>query len=110
MKLRISLFVIAALLLAAHYLRSASFIMTALCAAAPLFFLARKRWSLIVLQLMAYAATANWILVGVRLVELRQQMGERWTAAAVILGTAALFTLLIGLLLNSRAIKQHYTA
>jgi len=109
MKFRISLFVVAALLLGAHFLRAGNLVIVALCLAAPLFFLARKRWSLIVLQLLAYAASANWILVAVRLVQLRQQMREPWTAAAIILGSVALFTLLTGLLLNTRAIKQHYT-
>ncbi len=109
MKLRISLFVVAALLLGAHFLRASNFALVALCLAAPLLFLARKRWSLIVLQLMAYAATATWILAAVRLVQLRQQMGQPWTAAVVILGSVALFTLISGLLLNSRAIKQHYS-
>ena len=109
MKLRISLYVVAALLLCAHFLRAGNFGTVALCLATPLLFLARKRWSLIVLQLMAYAATTTWILAAVRLVQLRQQMGEPWTAAAVILGSVALFTLISGLLLNCRAIKQHYS-
>ncbi len=109
MKLRISLYVVAALLLCAHFLRAGNFAWVAVCLAAPLLFLARKRWSLILLQLMAYAACATWILAAVRLVQLRQQMGQPWTASVVILGSVALFTLIAGLLLSSRAVKQPYT-
>ena len=108
MKLRISLFVVAALLLCAHFLRAGNFGAMALCLAAPLLFLSRRRWSLIVLQSMAYAAALTWFLVAVRLVQLRQQTGQSWTVAALILGLVALYTLASGLLLNSRAIKKHY--
>lgn len=108
MILRISLFVIAALLLGAHFLRAGNLVMVALCLAAPLLFLYRKRWSLIVLQVLAYGAGATWIVVAVQLVELRQRSGQPWTVAAIILGSVALFTLLAGLLLNSRAISERY--
>jgi hypothetical protein len=108
MALRISLFVLAALLLGAHFLRAGDPATVALCLATPLLFLWRTRWSLILLQLMAYAAAATWIGVAVRLVGLRQSSGQPWTLAAVILGGAALFTLLAGLLLNSRPMRERY--
>ena len=55
MRLRISLFVVAALLLGAHFLRAGSLALVALCLAAPLLFFWRQRWSLILLQLLAIA-------------------------------------------------------
>ena len=108
MSLRISLFVVAALLLGAHFLRAGNLVLVALCLAAPLLFLWRQRWSLILLQLLAYGAAATWIAVAIQLAQLRQQSGQAWTAAAIILGSVALFTLLTGLLLNSRAIRERY--
>ena len=108
MGLRISLFVVAALLLGAHFLRAGNLALMALCLAAPLLFLYRKRWSLIVLQLLAYGAAGTWITVAIQLVQLRQQSGQPWTAATVILGSVALFTSLTGVLLNSRAITKRY--
>lgn len=105
---RISLYVVAALLLGAHFLRAGNLALMALCLAAPLLFLYRKRCSLIALQGLAYGAAATWIAVAVQLVQLRQQSGQAWTAAAVILGSVALFTALAGLLLNSRAIRGRY--
>ena len=105
---RISLFVIAAVLLGAHFLRSGNPALVALCVATPLLFLYRRRWSLVLLQLLAYGATITWIAVAVRLVQVREQSGQPWTAAAIILGSVALFTLLAGLLLNARSIMRHY--
>ena len=108
MTLRIVLFALAALLLAAHFYRVGNFALVALCLAAPLLFFVRKRWSLILLQLLAYGAAATWVDTAIRLVELRQQIGRPWTAAAIILGAVALFTVAAGLLLNSRSMTQRY--
>jgi hypothetical protein len=41
-------------------------------------------------------------------VQLRTQSGQPWALAAAILGSVALFTLLTGLLLNSRVIRGRY--
>ena len=108
MTFRISLYVTAALLLGAHFLRSGEIAVAALCLAAPLLFLWKNRWSLMLLQFLAYAAAGTWIAVAIQLMQLRQQSGQPWTAAVIILGSVALFTLLAGLLLNSRAIRQRY--
>jgi uncharacterized membrane protein HdeD (DUF308 family) len=102
------MYISAAVLLAAHFLRAGNLMLVALCLAAPLLFLYRKRGSLIVLQVLAYGAAGTWIAVAVQLFRLRQQSGQGWILAATILGTVALYTLLAGLLLNSRAIKEHY--
>jgi len=108
MVLRIVLFIIAAALSAAHFLREGSYAMVALSLAVPLLFFYKKPLSLVLLQLAAYCATANWLIVLLLLVQMRQQMGRPWTAAAIILGTVALLTLLSGLLLNSRGMRERY--
>ncbi|MBE0474968.1 hypothetical protein [Rhodoferax sp.] len=82
--------------------------MVALSLAAPLLFLYKRRWSLMLLQLAAYGATLNWLLAIVLLVQMRQQIGRPWGTAAVILGSVALLTLLAGLLLNSRSMRERY--
>jgi len=106
--MRIIIFVTAALLLGAHFLRAGNLALVALCLAAPLLFFWRQRWSLILLQLLAYCAAAIWIAAAVQLVQMREQLGQPWTVAAIILGSVALLTLLAGLLLNSRAIRERY--
>ena len=108
MSVRIGVFVIAALLLGAHFLRAGNFLLVALCLATPLLFLYKKRRSLILLQFAAYCATASWLWTAFRLVEFRRQMGRPWTAAAVILGAVALLTLVAGLLMNSRCMRERY--
>lgn len=82
--------------------------MVALSLATPLLFLHKKSWSLWVLQLAAYGATANWLLAALLLVQMRQQIGRPWTTAALILGVVALLTLLAGLLLNARCMRERY--
>lgn len=108
MMLRICLFSIAALLLGAHFFRAGNLALVALCVLAPLLFLLKSRWSIYLLQLSAYAAAAGWANVAIGIVELRRQVGQPWLSAGAILGMVALFTLVAGLLLNSRAIRQHY--
>jgi len=108
MRWRIGMYIAAALLLAAHFLRDGNIVAVALCLAAPLLFLYRRWWALIVLQVMAYGAAATWLITLLRIVELRQITGRRWTAAALILGSVALLTLLAGVLLNSRAFRERY--
>jgi hypothetical protein len=108
MGLRISLFVVAALLLGAHFLRAGNLALMALCLGAPLLFAWRSRWSLIALQLLAYGAAATWIAAAIQLVQMRQQLGQPWSVAVIILGAVALLTLLAGLLLNSRSMRARY--
>jgi hypothetical protein len=108
MSVRITLYSIAALLLGAHFYRAGGYLLVALCLATPLLFLLRKRWSLILLQLAAYGATAVWLWAAFALVAMRQQVGRPWTAATVILGAVALFTLVAGLMLNSRCMQERY--
>jgi len=108
MALRIVLFMIAATLTAAHFLRAGSYGLVALSLATPLLFLYTKRWSLILLQLAAYGATLNWLVAILLLVQMRQQVGLPWTTAALILGAVALLTLLAGLLMNSRCLLERY--
>jgi hypothetical protein len=108
MSVRITLYIIAALLLGAHFYRAGSYLVVALCLATPLLFLLRKRWSLILLQLAAYGAAAVWLWAAFALVAMRQQVGRPWSTAAVILGAVALFTLVAGLSFNSRCMQERY--
>ncbi len=108
MALRIGLFIAAALLLGAHFLREGNLVAVALCLGAPLLFLFRRRWILVPLQITAYGATASWIVTMQRIIEQRQLAGRSWTAAALILAGVALLTLLAGLLLNSRSFRERY--
>jgi hypothetical protein len=105
---RIFPFVLAALLLGVHFLRVGNLALVAACACAPLLFLYRKRPVLLALQVLAYGAAVAWVVVAVRLVDVRLQAGQPWKLAAMILGGVALFTFVSGVLLNSRKLKERY--
>jgi hypothetical protein len=106
--LNVVLFVFTAWVLGAHYLRNGDPVLVALCVCAPLLFLRRKFWILILLQFLAYGAAGVWIDVAMRLVQARQQAGQAWLAAALILGSVAFVAVLTGALLNWPAITKHY--
>lgn len=105
---RICWFTLAAMLLGAHFLRAENFVMLALCVSTPLLLLVKRWWMLVLLQFLAYDAALVWIAEAVHLVVLRQHLGQPWILAAVILGGAALFSILAGVLLNSRSIRERY--
>ncbi len=108
MSMRIGFFLLAAVLMAAHFFRSGSYLLVALCLALPLMFLHKRRASLLLMQLAAYCASASWFGAMITLIDLRQQTGRPWSAAAIILGAVALFTLVTGMLLNSRVMRARY--
>jgi len=108
MALRIGLVILAALLLGAHFLRADNLALVALCLAAPALLFWKSRWSLILLQALAYAAALTWVAAAVQLVQMRQQLGLPWTTAVVILGGVALLSAIAGVLLNSPALRKRY--
>lgn len=100
MILRIALFVLTALLMAAHFLRAGDYLLVALCLAAPLLFFLRTRWSLMVLQGLSFAAALVWLATAWQIAEMRQMFGQPWLRSALILGSVAAFSAVAGLLLN----------
>jgi hypothetical protein len=108
MALRATLLTLAALLLAAHFLREGSLLLVALCCLAPSLLLVKRRWSLVALQLLSYVAAAVWVHTAFCLVRERLALGKEWAGVAIILGAVTLVTLSAGLLLNSPTIKDRY--
>ena len=100
---RIALYIIVSLLIAAHFLRMGNTIAVALCLAAPLLFLVRQRWSLLLLQWLAYVAAAVWLATAWEIVATRWSLGEPWLRSAAILLAVAALNMLAGGLLRSRA-------
>jgi hypothetical protein len=99
---RIALYIIVSLLIAAHFLRLGNTIAVALCLAAPLLFLVRQRWSLLLLQWLAYAAAAVWLATAWEIAATRWSLGEPWLRAAAILLAVAAINMLAGGLLRSQ--------
>jgi hypothetical protein len=74
----------------------------------PLLLLIRKRSSLILVQLSAYAAAGVWLSTAIHLVQERMISARPWSGAVIILSTVALFSVFAGLLLNSSKVKERY--
>lgn len=108
MILRITLIILTAGLVAAHFLRAGNLALTALCLAAPLLLFIRRRWSLLALQVLAYGAALIWLNTMVQIILERMALGRSWGGVVAILGTVALTSLVAGLLLNSAVIKHRY--
>lgn len=110
MKLRYIPIVLAAVLMAAHFLRSFSLLPMALCLFAPFLLLIKQRRILVTLQLLTIPAAAIWLVTLNGIIQQRIFEQRSWTASAIILGTVTVFTLFAGWLLNSRQVKEHYPA
>lgn len=108
MIVRVVLYWLVALLLGAHFLRAGNLTVAIMCVAVPFLFLYRRRLSRVLLQALAYGAAAAWLYTAWRLVQARQALGEHWMLAAAILGTVAAVSLLAGLLLNSRMMREWF--
>lgn len=108
MKLRFLPIILAAVLLAAHFLRSYSLLPMALSLLAPFLLLIKKRWSLVTLQLLTIPAAAIWMLTLSDIIQQRLFEQRSWTASAIILGVVTAFTLFAGWLLNSPKVKERY--
>ncbi len=105
---RISLYVIAALLIAAHFLRVGNMIGVVLCLATPLLFFVRQRWSLLLLQALAYVAAAVWLVTAWQIAAERLSFGQPWLRATLILVAVAAVSTLAGGLLRSRSLHARY--
>jgi hypothetical protein len=106
---RITLYIIVTLLIAAHFLRVGNVIAVALCLATPLLFLVRQRWSLLLLQWLAYVAAVVWLAAAWQIVATRWSFGEPWLRAAAILVAVAAINVLAGGLLRSRTLQARYS-
>lgn len=104
----ITLYAVAALLLGAHFLRMGDIIATVACLAVPALFLVRQRWSLLLLQGLAYVAAAIWLATAWQIVAMRWSLGRPWHLAAVILVSVAAVSVLAGSLLHSKTFRLRY--
>ncbi len=100
--------ILSSILLAAHFYRSGHILLVLFCLGAPLLLLIKRPFTLILLQLYAYFGVATWIHTAITIAQRRMAIGYPWIKASFILGAVALFTLLSGLLLNSKTIKARY--
>ena len=100
--------IFAYLLLGAHFLRSGNTIFIVVSVLAPCLLLVKKRWTLLLIQWLAYCGTLVWIHTTLVLVRQRIAIGATWGRMLLILSGVVLFTLWAGYLLNSDVVKRRY--
>jgi hypothetical protein len=110
MKLRVSLLALSAVLIAAHFLRTASYVPMFFCLASPFLLFIKKRWTVLIVQALTVLAAVIWLLTLYAIIRQRMLEGRSWTVAAIILGVVTGYTLFTGWLLNSPVVKQRYPA
>lgn len=108
MIIRIIPFIIASVLLAAHFFRNGNILLAIICLLLPLLLLVKKQWSWLVSQVAMYLGTLVWLTTTITLIQQRIFLGDGWGRLAAILGGVALFTLAAGLLLNASAVRSRY--
>lgn len=107
-RLRIIVYVAASWLLAAHFLRADEPAAVAFCLAAPLLFFVRHRWSVLLLQGLAYVACAIWLLTALHIAAMRLAFDQPWLLSAAILLSVAAVTMAAGLLLRADSVQGRY--
>ena len=107
---RILLYVVTALLIGAHFLRLGDIVGVALSVVtAPLYFLVRQRWNLLLLQGLAFAAAGLWLWTAWQIAAMgRMLFGQPWLRAAAILAVVAAISAFAGVLLHSQSLQPHY--
>ncbi len=97
---------LAALLLAAHFLRSGATGLVAVCLLAPLLLVSRRRWVLHAVSAMLAAGAAVWVHTGFELANARMAHGLPWLRLVVILGVVAALTGAAAIALRGRTARE----
>jgi hypothetical protein len=98
------------LLLGAHFYRAGHVVVTAACALLLLLLFLRRTWVPILFQALLAVGALEWLRTLYVFASMRIAFEQPWGRLALILGGVALFTLLSGLVFQSRALKVRYGA
>ncbi len=109
MPVRIVIYVLACLLLGAHFLRQGNLIVTGLCLLAPCLLFIKKRWVLRLSQGVAYTSALVWLYTTYVLVRQRMMFDAPWLRMLLILLGVTALTALAGYLLSSDVVKRRYS-
>jgi len=92
----------------AHFSRASNMGLAIAWLVLPLLLLIRRLWVARVFQILLIIAGVIWIETTLRLVQIRQAMGESWMRLAIILAAVTLFTLLSALVFENKFLKQQF--
>lgn len=108
MIIRLTLLILSFLILAAHFSRADNLVLMILCLLVPALLFIKRRWVLLVIQILLYFGVLVWIHAIIQIASERINLGQSWLRMAIILSIVALITGVSGLLLNSNVIKERY--
>jgi ferredoxin len=97
---------LAAALMAAHFMRAGELGPALTSALAPWLLVTRRRWAARSLQLLLLGGGLIWLQTLLRLVQARLSLGQPYLRLALILGTVALLTAAAALLLQTRRAER----
>ncbi len=102
-------FVIAMIILAAHFLRTGASALTLLCLLLPFLLFIKRSWVITTTSLFAYFGGIIWLFVTYDLYLQRAASDQPWARMILILGTVAIFTFAAGILLKTAAVRKLYS-
>lgn len=97
---------LAALLLAAHFLRSFDFLAVGVCVALPCLLLTHRAWAVRVVQAGLGFGALIWLYTAEQLIADRLARSEPFVRLSIILGAVAALTLSAAALLETAAAKR----
>lgn len=100
--------VLSFVVLAAHFLRTGSYVIVGICLAMPLLLLVRRWWVVRVIQISLLLAAVEWLFTTMQIVQERQAEGRPWLRAGIIFGTVVFWTLASGLVFAHPRIRRRY--
>jgi hypothetical protein len=104
--LALTLVILSALLLGAHFLRSAQYVWVAASLLTPALLLTRRAWAVRIVQAGLLVAAGVWGMTAADTVAQRLEAGEPWIRLVVILGAVALVAVAGAGLLQARGVRQ----
>ncbi len=106
--LRLTPALLAALVLAAHFLRRGQFLPFVLCLAAAVLVFVRRPWVPRALQAFLALGAVLWLVTLAGMVRERMHSGEPWVRLVAILGGVAAFTLVAAAVVGTQVVRRHY--
>ncbi|NOZ61344.1 MAG: 4Fe-4S binding protein [Calditrichaeota bacterium] len=96
------------LLMAAHFSRGGILGLAIFWLFLPFLLFVKRQWVVRVFQVLLVFAMIIWVETAIRLIQMRQAMGESWTRLAIILAVVALFSGLSALVFENKKVKDRF--
>ncbi len=99
---------LAAVVLAAHFLRSGHVLLMLASLGLVALMFVRRPWAARLIQIALVLATFEWLHTLVLLIVFRRQTGQPFTRLAIILGCVAAVTAASALMFRARALRERF--